>query len=150
MTQFRDNETLIQGIALMISWRDRIADDPSKRKWYEIANATLDRLLQALPHGSGIDLDPEILDIKYQGDRITMIAFRSDFHHMNDHGYYDGWTEHTVRVYPDWDGFRLVITGRNRNDIKSYLYETWDHALRLSASDIVRRSRIDGEPIDAA
>jgi hypothetical protein len=47
---------------------------------------------------------------------------------MSD-GYYDGWTDHTVKVYPDWSGVRLNITGRNRNDIKDYLYETWDYAL---------------------
>jgi hypothetical protein len=51
------------------------------------------------------------------------------FHHMTEYGYYDGWTEHTVRVYPEFDGFRMTISGRNRNDIKDYIYDTFHDCL---------------------
>jgi hypothetical protein len=48
---------------------------------------------------------------------------------MNDGGFYDGWTEHTVVVTPSFRGINLRISGRDRNQIKEYLYETYDYAL---------------------
>lgn len=49
---------------------------------------------------------------------------------MNENGYYDGWTEHTVTVVPTFDGVDIRIGGRNRNDIKEYMHQTFDQALR--------------------
>ena len=50
---------------------------------------------------------------------------------MNENGYYDGWTEHTVTVTPALSGeFHLRISGRNRNDIKDMIHESFDHLLR--------------------
>jgi len=48
---------------------------------------------------------------------------------MNENGYYDGWTSHTVTVTPGWNGPELRITGRDRNQIKDYLYDTFHYAL---------------------
>ena len=53
------------------------------------------------------------------------------FHHMNDGGFYDGWTEHSVVVTPSLVyGFDTRITGRDRNDIKNYIGEEMDLRLR--------------------
>jgi hypothetical protein len=49
---------------------------------------------------------------------------------MNDTGYYDGWTEHTVTVTPSFSGINIRVSGRNRNDIKDYIHETFSYALR--------------------
>jgi hypothetical protein len=80
-----------------------------------------------MPYGSGIDNDTE-LD---QDSTPEKLIFRTSFHHMNDGGYYDGWTTHTVTVRAslvyDLD---IKIGGRNRNDIiKDYLYELFSVAL---------------------
>jgi hypothetical protein len=49
---------------------------------------------------------------------------------MNDNGMYDGWTTHQVIVTPSLAfGFTLKITGRDRNQIKDYLSETYHYAL---------------------
>jgi hypothetical protein len=59
------------------------------------------------------------------------LVFRGSYHHMNDAGYYDGWTDHDVIVRPSlFHGFTLKITGRDRNEIKDYLYDIFDLALR--------------------
>ena len=42
---------------------------------------------------------------------------------------YDGWTEHTVTVTPSFSGFNMRISGRNRNDIKDHMHETFYSAL---------------------
>lgn len=58
------------------------------------------------------------------------IVIDTAFHHMNDGGYYDGWSEHSVIITPSlvW-GYEIRVTGRNRNDIKDYIAETFQHAL---------------------
>jgi hypothetical protein len=50
---------------------------------------------------------------------------------MNDGGYYDGWTEHTVILTASLtSGFDIKITGRDKNSIKDHLYETFSLALQ--------------------
>jgi hypothetical protein len=49
---------------------------------------------------------------------------------MNDGGFYDGWTDHSVIVTPSLvEGFNLRVTGRNRKDIKEYIAEQFCMAL---------------------
>jgi hypothetical protein len=53
-------------------------------------------------------------------------VFKTSFHHMNTHGYYDGWTDHIVTVRPDMmSGIRISITGKDRNQIKDYIHEVF-------------------------
>jgi len=45
---------------------------------------------------------------------------------MNEHGFYDGWTEHRITVKPSLAfGFELTISGRDRNEIKDYLSDVF-------------------------
>lgn len=49
------------------------------------------------------------------------------FHHMNESGYYDGWTGHTITVKASLSHkFTLTISGRDRNGIKEYLHDTYN------------------------
>jgi hypothetical protein len=81
----------------------------------------------ALPHGSGFDNGSKIDLERSTPERLV---FSTAFHHMNEHGYYDGWTEHTVIVTPSLVfGFELRVTGRNRNDIKDTIHECFHYAL---------------------
>lgn len=79
-----------------------------------------------LPHGSGIDRGTRIDLEKSVGQKIVL---NLDFHHMDENGTYDGWTEHTVTVTPQFRGISIAIGGRNRNGIKEYLHDTLHHAL---------------------
>ena len=79
-----------------------------------------------LPSGAGIDSGTKIdLDDSHGG----RLVFSCGYHHMNETGYYDGWTEHRIIVTPSFRGFDIRITGRNRNDIKDHLYQTFEYAL---------------------
>jgi hypothetical protein len=86
----------------------------------------LGRLMDSAPRGSGFDNGTTV-----EIGRGGTLVFETAFHHMNDGGYYDGWTEHTVRVKPclQW-GFDLTVSGRNRNNIKDYIAEVFDTWLR--------------------
>ena len=81
---------------------------------------------QFLPSGSGIDSGTSI-DVSRSNDK--KLVFSCDFHHMNDNGMYDGWTEHTITVTPAFRGVNIEIGGRDRNEIKDHLHEVFDSAL---------------------
>ena len=87
---------------------------------------------QHLPHGSGFDCGTKIdLDASH----ADKLVFTTEFHHMNENGYYDGWTAHTVTVTPSLArAFNLRISGRNRNDIKDMMYQDFDYSLRTDVT----------------
>ena len=73
-----------------------------------------------LPSGSGIDNGMELIREECEKDKIV---FSLDFHHLNEGGFYDGWTSHKVVIRPSFGGIDIRITGRDRNQIKDYLYQ---------------------------
>lgn len=81
-----------------------------------------------LPSGSGIDCGTKI---DLDSSHAEKIVFQVEFHHMDEHGGYDGWTTHQVIVTPSLAfGFNLKLTGGDRNQIKDYLAETYNYALK--------------------
>lgn len=79
-----------------------------------------------LPSGSGIDRGTTVDLDQSRTDRIVL---RFSFHHMDQHGYYAGWSDYSAIVKPAFRGLNITITGRDRNGIKDYLYQTFDHIL---------------------
>lgn len=93
-------------------------------EWKDKHEAKIETMLEALPHGSGIDNG-----VKFDSQRSTpeKLIFTLGFHHMDENGYYDGWTEHELIVTPSlYFGYYMRITGRDRNEIKSYLRDVFD------------------------
>lgn len=87
----------------------------------------LQTLIDWLPSGSGVDTGTEL-----DTDRSTpnKLVFTLSYHHMNDGGMYDGWTDHAVTVTPSLlFGFDLKVSGRDRNGVKDYLAELYQCAL---------------------
>jgi hypothetical protein len=73
------------------------------------------------PSGSGIDTGT-----KLERSTSERIVLRCEFHHMNDVGYYTGWTSHTVIVKPSLcTGIEVSITGHDKNQIKEYLGDVY-------------------------
>jgi len=80
-----------------------------------------------LPSGSGVDGG---CAIDYDAQRPSRIKIDCGFHHMDEHGYYDGWTQHTIIVEPNFTQWADIrVTGVNRDDIKEYLGDLFHHAL---------------------
>lgn len=96
-------------------------------EWFDKWTDRILELSKLLPSGAGIDNGTIIAMSESHAEKIVL---HTAFHHMNDAGFYDGWTEHTVIVTPSFRGINLRISGRNRNDIKDHLYETFDYALK--------------------
>ena len=102
-------------------------------QWFDRHTDTLSAICKEyLPRGSGFDSGTTI-DI--EGSKPNRIILVSSYHHMNDAGYYDGWTSHKIIITPDLvSGFDLRVTGRDRNEIKEYIEETFRFALNEDPS----------------
>ena len=86
-----------------------------------------------LPSGSGVDNGTQI---NVRDSTSKRIILQTAFHHMDEHGGYDGWTEHIITVTADMvGGVSIKVHGRNRNDIKAYLSELYYNALAFDTPD---------------
>jgi hypothetical protein len=117
---------LYQKLATTIEARENCREH-SNDEWFKRHTETLEKLNDLMPSGSGFDNGTRLLPSKSTPDKLV---FETAFHHLNEHGMYDGWTEHRVTVRPSFvRGFELKISGRNRNDIKDHMYEVFAAAL---------------------
>ncbi len=100
-------------------WEDRWED-----RWLDRLE---DELKQHLPSGSGFDAGSSLDIVASKPERLV---FKTSFHHMDDHGSYCGWTEHTVIVTPSLEfDYVLRVTGRDRWQIKDYIAEVFQDYL---------------------
>lgn len=102
-------------------------------EWQSRHESTLEDLARNfMPSGSGIDTGTKI-DVDASLREPSKLVFTFAFHHINDGGMYDGWTEHRLVVSPSLAfGLNLKITGRDRNQIKEYLHDVFHSALTAS------------------
>ena len=122
------NETIprYQALARCVGHIHSVAGDPKFAQALDASRERLGKLMETAPSGSGFDNGTTV-----ELGRSGTLLFNTSFHHLNDGGYYDGWTVHVVRAKPSlaW-GFDLTISGRNLNDIKDYIAEVFDIWLR--------------------
>jgi hypothetical protein len=97
--------------------------------WREVHQERLLKLVKNhMPSGGGFDNGTEINIDRSSGEKLV---FQTAFHHMNEHGYYTGWTDHTVIARPSLlYGVTLSISGKNENGIKEYMHEAFDSVLK--------------------
>lgn len=94
--------------------------------WEEKHGEALDVIEGLLPKGSGIDAGTTIDRNKTTANKIVLTT---SYHHMDENGYYDGWTDHEVIITPSFDGIKIRITGKDRNNIKDYLRDLFHESL---------------------
>ncbi len=94
--------------------------------WASKHLTVIEKLSKELPSGSGFDSGTQI-DVDRSNDKRIILT--TSFHHMDEHGGYDGWTEHEVWITPSFQGIDLRITGRDRNEFKDYCYQTFEYCL---------------------
>ena len=98
-----------------------------------------------MPSGSGFDAGTElVIDVCDS----SCLVFKTAFHHMDEHGGYDGWTEHKVKVTAEFGGFDVYVGGQNRNQIRAYIGDVFHDALSLEVS--YHELPAQGEPECAA
>jgi hypothetical protein len=78
-----------------------------------------------LPCGSGFDNGTKF---NWDESKDNKLVFDTAFHHMNEGGYYDGWTEHKIIITSDlMNDFNVKITGKNHNQIKEYIHSCFSN-----------------------
>ncbi|HET9280347.1 MAG TPA: hypothetical protein VFR24_00095 [Candidatus Angelobacter sp.] len=117
--------TLVSAISRAIQARKN-CQESNNTEWFDKWSERINQFVKLLPSGAGIDHGTSI-DV--DASHASKIVLYADFHHMNENGFYDGWTSHKIIVTPAFSGINLRITGRNRNDILSYLYQTYEYTL---------------------
>jgi hypothetical protein len=110
-------------------------------EYYAKWDALIEQIAEnCLPSGSGFDCGTKVDLTENRGvcasNGQLKIVLTTSFHHMDENGYYDGWTEHKITVKPCLlFGFSLTISGRDRNGIKEYMHETFSHALEQECAE---------------
>ena len=124
---------VITELAKAINWLPN-----AKNEYEQVAKSNIDTLIGFLPTGSGFDNGIK-LNEKTTPNRII---FDSSFHHMNENGFYDGWSAFKVIVTPSFVcDFDIKVTGVNttrkyfNKDFKEYIaYEyrrkLWQEVIR--------------------
>jgi hypothetical protein len=80
-----------------------------------------------MPSGSGFDSG---VSFDFAKSTPKRLVFYAPYHHMNDNGMYDHWTDYTVIVTPSLSsGFELRITGRDYNGFKEYAHQLFYECL---------------------
>ena len=93
----------------------------------DMAEARQKRITDCFPSGSGFDAGTKLISAD-----DSRIVFETSFHHMDENGFYDGWTEHRVTVRASlMHDFIVDVAGKNRNGIKDYIAEQFAFVLSL-------------------
>ena len=125
----RSDDTVIRRISVMLDARATCAEHGGNGHWFGTWSERLRAVeREQLPSGSGFDSGTSI-DV--ERSLPDCIVFHTQFHHMDDDGYYCEWTSHTIRVRPSFiHGFHLTVSGPNTRDIKDYIHQTFEILLR--------------------
>jgi hypothetical protein len=124
---------LYQMLAQIVDARLRCQRDGNIDWFGKHTHRLFDLMKQYLPSGSGFDNGTKLDLDKSNADKLV---FATDFHHMNDTGYYVGWTSHRVVVTPSLGfGFTLRVTGRDKNNIKDYIAESFEMDLNAMVEE---------------
>lgn len=93
----------------------------NNQEWKHKHSDKIDELVNKyLPHGSGFDSGTKL---DYDESLPSKLVFKTAFHHMDEYGYYDNWTYHTIIIRADLAfGIDIKVTGRDRNDIKEHIH----------------------------
>jgi len=114
---------LYQEMAALIGARIACYKSDDKHEWYLKHTERLEKLLDFLPHGSGLDYTWHYDYNKSHSDKIVLTM---SYHAMDENGFYSGIIDFTVKVTPSLQsGFNLLITGNfnEYQDVKDYLYD---------------------------
>jgi hypothetical protein len=113
----------------------------SGSEWKYRHEKAINYICGQLPSGSGIDKGTKF---NFEKSKPNRLVLNVDFHHM-ENGHYDGWTEHEIIITPDLAyNFDLRITGRDRNQIKDYLGDTYHYSLsRPTYRNVLKSKELD-------
>lgn len=112
-----------------ILWHVKNGSKGEEAQGYKRNVEEVERLCKAfMPSGSGFDIGTAFA---FADSKPSRLIFNTSFHHMNEVGMYDGWTEHRVTVIAEHDGFDIVVGGINKRGIKDYIADEFQRSLNV-------------------
>lgn len=121
--------TVIEAVAMVIS-AIKNCQKTHNTEWEQSHTEKLESLVsEYLPHGSGLD---GIVEVDIEKSTENKIIINVEYHHMDQMGGYDGWTNHSLICTPSFiHGVDIRVTGKDRNQIKEYLVDLFsEHLLK--------------------
>lgn len=98
-------------------------------EWKDKHEDSINEMLVNLPSGSGIDSG---MKFDFESSNPGKLIFTFGYHHLNENGYYEGWTEHKLIITPSlYFGLNFRITGRDRNYVKDYLTDLFHETFTI-------------------
>lgn len=114
-----------QRIAQIFNAYNNCIESENKEWENKHANNLEEMVENYLPCGSGFDNGTKF---NWDESKDNKLVFDTAFHHMNEGGYYDGWTEHKIIITSDlMNDFNVKITGKNHNQIKEYIHSCFSN-----------------------
>lgn len=74
------------------------------------------------PSGSGFDLGTEF---NPESSTPIKLVFSLYYYHMNERGFYGGWTRYCITVTPTFDSVHVSVSGHDRNQVKDFIADTF-------------------------
>jgi hypothetical protein len=114
-----------QTIARELARLQRIESDPAHPNYHTNKLNAIETIARMerdyMPHGSGFDAGCTVDMDKSTPEKVVILC---PYHHMDEHGGYDGWEDYTVIVTPSlqW-GMNVSVKG-GRKDHREYIAET--------------------------
>src|SRR5208283_5262110 len=88
---------LYRVLAMLVQARDN-CDLNDNREWrFKHEYRILELVKEHMPSGSGIDCGTTI---DFVASTPEKLVFNASYHHMDQNGFYDGWTDHIITVRP--------------------------------------------------
>src|SRR5215467_7223342 len=89
----RMRNTLYKELAACIEARQN-CDKANNAEWLDRWQARIEYITENfMPSGSGFDRGTKF---DFDSSHAERLVFDTNFHHMDEHGYYTGWTRHAV------------------------------------------------------
>lgn len=102
----------------------------NNKEWEGKHEDKLNEIFNNLPSGSGIDSG---IKFDWNKSKPEKLIFTFGYHHLNEGGFYDGWTDHTLVITPSFNsGYDIRITGKDRNMVKDYLYDLFNSIFTIN------------------
>lgn len=103
------------------------APERNTEVWTARNRARLDSIIKEhMPSGSGFDNGTTLAE----NSTPDKLVFHTDFHHMNEGGFYTHWSQYDVTAKASFlYGIALLIGGRDSNQVKDHIYEVFKTAL---------------------
>lgn len=127
-----NNDTVlatIGGMAYRLQYEQKHGTAEKAEEIYDCLTAFIE---DTAPSGSGFDCGTKLISVTPQ-----KLVLNTDFHHLNDDGFYDGWTHHKVIITAAFDSYDMRITGHNKNNIKEYIGDVFTEWLGTKLCEVM-------------